>query len=239
MCCTLALSSLSHSFSLSTPSLPLSARQAMWNAKWDEKKNWNKMLKNCVVFGIVRLLFLLLLLLLEKNFNSWHNLCSVATPSISPVHHPHLLSPHNKLVPQSVAGARVLLRRVGHLAERVHLNGRKFEKNWNLSLWYMKVDLFHAPHPALLFRLPSCKAQECVISLPPWPIPPTRGSLSATTAANGNHCSALSSPQPALLLRIFIFLGLNTVRQWLQFRYVIQMSSVPLAWVDQMSAKWD
>lgn len=41
------------------------------------------MLKNCVVFGIVRLL----LLLLEKNFNSWHNLCSVATPSISPVHH--------------------------------------------------------------------------------------------------------------------------------------------------------
>lgn len=46
------------------------------------------MLKNCVVFGIVRLLLLLLWLLLEKNFNSWHNLCSVATPSISPVHLP-------------------------------------------------------------------------------------------------------------------------------------------------------
>lgn len=164
------LHTLSHSLSLSPP-CPCSSSYVKCKVSW--KKNWNKMLKNCVVFGIVRPL--LLLLRRRKKFQFVAQFLQRCHAQPQP--------PGCQTISSSQAwGMSVLPRRVGHLAERVHLNGRKFEKNWNLSLWYMKVDLFDAtPTRPQTLHLP---ASECVISLPTWPIPfPARGSLSGTSVA--------------------------------------------------------
>lgn len=78
-------------FTLSlSPPCPFSSSYVKCKVSW--KKNWNKMLKNCVVFGIVRPL---LLLLRRRKKISIRGTISAALPR--PASAPRL--PDNKLVP--------------------------------------------------------------------------------------------------------------------------------------------
>lgn len=90
----------------------------------------------------------------------------------------------------------------------------------------MKVDLYHAPpaHLPLCYHLPKPKSASFLYRLDQFPQPEA-------------HCLLLLQPmeaivlpflgQPALLLRSFIFLGLNNVRQGLQIRSLFKLVQFP------------